>query len=67
MVQIIILKGLRLWFETVDELFNGEPATRAKESAQKMATGQFLTIRNNRPKNENSADRNVYKIEAQQK
>ena len=42
-------------FETVDELFNGELATRAKKSARKMATGQFLTIRNNRPENRNKA------------
>jgi len=39
---------LNIWFETVDEMFNGELATKAKESARKMATGQFLTIRKNR-------------------
>jgi len=52
-------KWLNLWFETVDEMFNGELATRAKESARKMAKGQFLTIRNNRPKNKNPPGKNV--------
>lgn len=40
---------LGLWFETIDELFEGELANKAKQSATKMATGQFLTIWNNRP------------------
>ena len=44
-------RWLNLWFETVDELYNGELATKAKESARKMATGQFLTIMKNRPEN----------------
>lgn len=48
-------RWLNLWFETVDELFNGELANRAKKSARKMAIGQFLTIRNNRPENKNQA------------
>ena len=52
-------RWLNLWFETVDELFNGELATRAKEAARKMAAGQFLTIRKNRPKNKNPAGKNV--------
>ena len=46
-------RWLILWFGTVDELFKGELATRAKESARRMATGQFLTIRKNRPDNKN--------------
>ncbi|MFT5914212.1 MAG: hemoglobin [Flammeovirgaceae bacterium] len=41
-------KWLQLWFETIDELYEGELATKAKLSARKMATGQFLTIWNNR-------------------
>lgn len=45
-------KWLQLWFETIDELFEGTLATKAKESARKMATGQFLTIWNSRPKTE---------------
>ena len=46
-------RWLNLWFETVDELYNGELATKAKESARNMATGQFLTIMKNRPENKN--------------
>jgi hemoglobin len=42
-------KWLQLWFETIDELYVGELAVKAKESARKMASGQFLAIWNNRP------------------
>ena len=42
---------LQLWFETIDQLFEGELATKAKLSARKMSTGQFITIWNNRPEN----------------
>lgn len=42
---------LHLWFDTIDELFEGEYALKAKEAARKMATGQFLTIWQNRPEN----------------
>jgi hemoglobin len=42
-------KWLQLWFETIDELYEGNLAIKAKQSARKMATGQFLTIWNNRP------------------
>lgn len=42
-------KWLHLWFTTIDELYEGELATKAKESARKMATGQFLAIWHNRP------------------
>jgi len=35
--------------ETIDELFEGQLATKAKQFARKMATGQFLTIWQNRP------------------
>ncbi|PKG43831.1 group III truncated hemoglobin [Psychroflexus sp. MES1-P1E] len=52
-------RWLKLWFETIDELYNGELAIRAKESARKMATGQFLTIMKNRPENKNPAGENV--------
>lgn len=44
---------IQLWFETVDQLFEGEIAFKAKQSARKMATGQYLTIWNNRPENKN--------------
>lgn len=53
------IRWLNLWFETVDQLFIGELATSTKESARKMATGQFLTIRNNRYINENLTGKNV--------
>lgn len=42
-------KWLGLWFETIDELYEGELATRAKESAIQMAKGQFMTMLHNRP------------------
>ncbi|MCF8714429.1 group III truncated hemoglobin [Joostella atrarenae] len=42
-------KWLQLWFETIDELYEGDLARKAKDSARKMATGQFLTIWHNRP------------------
>jgi hemoglobin len=48
-------KWLQLWFETVNELYEGELAIKAKESARKMATGQYLTIWNNRPANKKSS------------
>ena len=46
--QVHFGKWLQLWFETIDELFEGERAIRAKESARKMSTGLFLAIWNNR-------------------
>jgi hemoglobin len=46
-------RWLQLWFETIDELFEGEVATRAKNSAQIMAKGQFTIIMKNRPYNKN--------------
>jgi hemoglobin len=49
--QVHFGKWLQLWFETIDELYEGQLATKAKESACKMATGQFLTIWKNRPSN----------------
>lgn len=42
---------LQLWFETIDELFEGKYAEKAKNSARKMSTGQYLTIWNHRPQN----------------
>lgn len=43
-------KWLQLWFETINELFEGQLAERAKNSARMMSTGQFMAIWNNRPK-----------------
>lgn len=47
--QVHFGKWLELWFETIDELYEGQLAIKAKESARKMATGQFLSIWQNRP------------------
>ena len=44
-------KWLELWFETIDDLFTGEYADKAKDSARKMSTGQFLAIWQQRPRN----------------
>lgn len=52
---------LQLWFETIDQLFEGELAFKAKQSARKMSTGQFLTIWHNRPHNKKPDDSIIYK------
>jgi len=44
-------KWLQLWFETINELYEGELAIKAKESARKMSDVQFFMIWNNRPVN----------------
>lgn len=44
---------LQLWFETIDQRFEGELANKAKDSARKMGTGQYIAIWNNRPENRN--------------
>lgn len=35
---------LNLWFETIDSLYEGELASRAKNNARKMASHLYLTI-----------------------
>ena len=45
---------LGLWFETIDEHFEGELAERAKASSIRMANGQFMMIWNNRPEDKRS-------------
>lgn len=42
-------RWLQLWFETIDDLYKGEIAEKAKTAAQKMATGQYIVIWSNRP------------------
>ncbi|MGB6036235.1 MAG: group III truncated hemoglobin [Cryomorphaceae bacterium] len=42
-------RWLQLWLETIDESYAGPIAERAKAQARKMATGQYLTIWQNRP------------------
>ncbi|MCA0430343.1 MAG: group III truncated hemoglobin [Bacteroidetes bacterium] len=49
--QVHFGKWLQLWFETIDENFSGDNAQRAKNSARKMSTGQFMAIWINRPEN----------------
>lgn len=44
-------RWLQLWFSTIDELFEGDLAFKAKEAARKMAHGQFLYIWQHRPEN----------------
>lgn len=44
---------VQLWFATIDELFEGDLADRAKNAARKMSTGQFLAIWFQRPENQN--------------
>ncbi|MFZ2284015.1 MAG: group III truncated hemoglobin [Lutibacter sp.] len=39
---------LQLWFSTIDSLFKGELANKAKKSARRMSTGLFLAMYNNR-------------------
>lgn len=42
---------LQLWLETIDESFSGPIAEKAKAQARKMATGQFISIWQNRAGN----------------
>lgn len=44
-------KWLQLWFETLDELYEGEVATKAKDTARRMATGQYIAVWQQRPEN----------------
>ena len=44
-------RWLQLWLETIDEHYTGSIAERAKAQARKMATGQFISIWQNRPDN----------------
>lgn len=44
-------RWLQHWFETIDELFVGELADKAKNAARKMSTGQFMAIWYQRPEN----------------
>ncbi len=49
--QVHFGKWLQLWFETIDELYQGDYAKKAKDSARKISTRQFLAMWNNRPQN----------------
>ena len=47
---------LNLWLETIDELYKGDLADKAKNAARKMATGQYIAIWKNRQKESNSTN-----------
>ncbi|WP_109302505.1 group III truncated hemoglobin [Aquimarina sp. AU474] len=49
MDQVHFGKWLQLWFTTIDSLYEGELAQRAKDASRKMATSQYLSIWKNRP------------------
>lgn len=49
--QVHFSRWLHLWFTTIDELFVGELAIRAKNGARKMSTGQFIAMWSYRPEN----------------
>lgn len=42
---------LNLWFQTIDELFEGELAQKAKNAARKMSTVLYTSIWRARPEN----------------
>jgi len=42
-------RWLQLWFETIDEHFEGEIADKAKARARRMSTGLYLAIWHGRP------------------
>ncbi|MDO5510670.1 MAG: group III truncated hemoglobin [Weeksellaceae bacterium] len=44
-------RWMQLWFETIDEMYEGTLADRAKNAARKMSTGQYLAIWFQRPGN----------------
>ncbi len=44
MSQLHFGKWLQLWFTTIDSLYEGELAQKAKNASRKMATSQYLNI-----------------------
>jgi hemoglobin len=44
-------RWIQLWFETIDEHFDGDIAEKAKHAARKMSTGQYLAMWFERPGN----------------
>ncbi|GAL77884.1 hypothetical protein JCM19274_5597 [Algibacter lectus] len=42
-------RWLQLWAATIDSLFIGALAKRAKEASERMAIGQFAYVYKNRP------------------
>ena len=49
--QVHFGQWLNLWFETINELYEGVHAQKAKDAARKMSTGQFLAMWGKRPQN----------------
>ncbi|QNM86447.1 group III truncated hemoglobin [Polaribacter pectinis] len=41
-------RWLQIWFQTIDEHFEGLLANKAKEASRRMAHGQFMAIFNHR-------------------
>ncbi len=41
---------LTIWFTTIDKLFTGELATKAKNASRNMASAQFMMMFKNKPK-----------------
>lgn len=48
--QVHFGQWINLWFETINELFEGPLAHRAKEAARNMGSMQFMVIFKHRPK-----------------
>ncbi|WP_158837483.1 group III truncated hemoglobin [Polaribacter sp. L3A8] len=48
MSQVHFGKWLEIWFTTIDFLYKGEIAQRAKDASRRMATGQYLYVFKNR-------------------
>ncbi|MDG1475880.1 MAG: group III truncated hemoglobin [Vicingaceae bacterium] len=40
---------INLWFQTIDDLFIGERAQKAKDASRNMASAQFMMMFRNRP------------------
>lgn len=49
--QLHFAQWLRLWYQTLDELFIGERADRARNGARRMSTPMFIGIWSMRPEN----------------
>ncbi|MEH6511536.1 MAG: group III truncated hemoglobin [Maribacter arcticus] len=48
--QTHFAQWLQLWFVPIDELYEGELATSAKDMARRMSTGEYIHIWQNRPR-----------------
>lgn len=48
--QVHFGKWIQLWFTTIDELYKGNLAERAKNAARRMSTGQYMAMWNYKPK-----------------